>query len=160
MKKIKLTQGKFTLVDDEDYDDLSKHNWYVQKSRNTFYAARRVKNSNGNPRLALMHREIMGSPFGKKIDHIDEDGLNNQKQNLRICTNSQNQMNRGKTKVNTSGYKGVFWHELAKKWRAQISINNERIYLGLFDDVSEAAKAYNEAAVKFHGEFARLNKVA
>jgi len=159
MKRIKLTRGKYALVDDEDYGRLNKDKWYAEKNGKTFYAARNIRNSDGKRALSKMHRELMGNPVGKLIDHKDENGLNNQKYNLRVCTRSQNQMNRGKTKNNTSGYKGVSWHRRIKKWGAHIRANNKLKHLGYFDNKNDAAKAYNEAATEYHGEFAQLNKI-
>jgi hypothetical protein len=154
MKKIKLTKNKETLVDDEDFERLSKYKWHAHKERYTFYARRRSKHGR-----FFMHREIMKCPENLEIDHIDGDGLNNQKKNLRICTQSQNFANRNKLRNNTSGYKGVSWYKPGKKWRTQIKVNCHVKHLGYFSTPEDAAQAYNIAAERYHGEFAKLNKI-
>lgn len=154
MKEIPLTKGAVALVDDEDYDELIKFKWHV----NAFgYAVR--KPHSGKGKSFYMHREVMKTPDDMSTDHIDGNKLNNRKINLRICSTSQNMGNRGKQKNNTSGYKGVFWSEKAGRWRAQITYKKKAIHIGLFDKPIEAAKAYNEEAVKYFGIFAKLNEV-
>ncbi len=106
-----------------------------------------------------MHRLLIKIPNGFQIDHIDGNGLNNQKLNLRIATASQNQINRGKQKNNTSGFKGVFGRKDKNKWRAQIKFHGKTKHLGYADDKIEAARIYNKAAVERFGEFARLNQL-
>jgi hypothetical protein len=96
---------------------------------------------------------------GFVIDHLDGNGLNNQRNNLRICTVSQNSMNRNKTVKNKSGFKGVIWWERNNTWKAEIRHNKNKIYLGYYKNIIDAAKAYNAAALKYHGEFANLNKI-
>ena len=155
MKRIPLTQGKEALVDDCDYEYLMQWKWCARKDRDTFYAGRSRPN-------VPMHRVIAeraGMKIdGLEVDHWNHDGLDNQLSNLRPATKSQNQSNRGPTKNNTSGYKGVDWHE--GRWRASIQVAQKRTHLGHFDDKHDAARAYNEAVVKFHKEFARLNRIA
>lgn len=155
--KIPLTQGKFALVDKEDYERLSKNKWYTQKCSNISYA---IRKTNGNlhvkQRTIRMHREIMCPPVGMFIDHIDGNGLNNTKKNLRVCTPSQNVMNRGKPKNNTSGFKGVCFYKQTKKWMAQIMKEGQQIYLGSYNTSEQAYKAYCEACIKYHGEFAHI----
>jgi hypothetical protein len=162
MKRIPLTQGKFALVDDQDYDFLMQWKWYACYIHKTHYAKRSVRIGLKTIRIR-MHREILKRMrlhiAGKKIDHRDRNGLNNRRSNLRIATNSQNQHNQGIRKNNKSGYKGVTWNKQHNKWQARICINWKEIWLGLFDDKKDAAKAYNEAALKYHGKFAVLNKV-
>jgi hypothetical protein len=156
MKEIKLTQGKVTLIDDEDYDYLSQWKWFAQKDGHTYYAKRNLR-SKGVHTYPIMHRVIMNTPKGMEVDHIDHNGLNNQKSNLRNCTRSQNQMN-----VKPGGeskYLGVYYDKKGKyKYiRAMIRINNKNIYLGVFSTEIEAARVYDAVAKKYKGEFANLN---
>lgn len=154
MKRIQLTQGKVALVDDEDFEELNKYKWCVRKYRKTFYVCR----SDGkicNKRVFLrMHRVIINTSEEMQIDHIDGDGMNNQKYNLRICTASQNCMNRKKRVDNTSGYKGV--SKSGERWRAIIWVNRKQIHLGYFINKLDAYKEYCEAAEKYHKEFAHF----
>ncbi len=153
MKRIPLTQGEFALVDDEDYDWLNQWKWYLTGKG---YAARtRLKGDGGG--IMYMHRQILGTPDGMGTDHRDEIKLNNQRSNLRVCTNDQNACNRSKTNVNTSGFKGVSWNESRKKWQASMSIDGKTTYLGRFTCIIKAAKAYDASAKKHQGEFANLN---
>lgn len=131
MKEIKLSQicknnGKYVaLVDDEDYEALNSFRWCAYKHGNTFYAARSIM-SNGKKSTIRMHQMILR---GTGIDHIDGNGLNNQKSNLRFCTKSENAMNMRKHKNTTSIYKGVYFNKHAKKWQADITINGKIIYM-------------------------------
>lgn len=150
-KKIPLTQNRFTIVDNEDYHKLIKYNWCVSSG----YATRGT-NSNGHFK---MHRVIMNAKNNEEIDHIDGNRLNNQKSNLRIVTRTQNQMNRKLQKNNKSGYKGVSWCSKSKKWLSQIRINTHTKFLGYFVNKNKAAVVYNEAAMKYFGEFCNINKV-
>lgn len=152
MKKIKLTQGKFALVDDEDFEELNKYKWSAQKGYKTFYASRGFRKSNGKMSTVKMHQVILGWPK-TIIDHDDEDGLNNQRGNLRLSSKSTNAMNKGKPVNNTSGFKGVTWCKSSSKWKAQIMVNRKRKNLGYFPTKEEAYKAYCEAGKKYHGEF-------
>ena len=159
MREIRLTQGKVALVDDIDFEYLDQWKWYAHKGHNTFYALRRAPCPNRG--RILMHRVILeGMDFKdfKETDHIDGDGLNNQRNNLRPATHQQNQANRKINKDNKIKQKGVWWSKRAKKWTAQIRINYKRIHLGYFDELIDAVKAYNRAAEKYQKDFARLNK--
>ena len=155
MKEIQLTQGKVALVDDEDYEYLNQWKWHVSNGN---YARRTIYNFKLCKAL-FMHREIMKVSKGLLVDHINGNSLDNRKLNLRICTNSQNLRNRLKNINNTSGYKGVRLINSTKKWRAQIWLNSKYYHLGLFNNIKDAARAYNAAAIKYHGEFANLNKI-
>jgi hypothetical protein len=152
MKEIKLTQGKVALVDDEDYEHLSQWKWYtIKKRKNTFYAFR-----HSGKTVVSMHREIMKTPKELQVDHKDHDGLNNQKHNLRNCTqsqNNQNMMGYGRK------YKGVSYIGNRMGYTAQICLNRKTVCLGTFKDETDAATAYNDAALKYFGEFACLNVI-
>ena len=155
MKKIQLS-GKnshlFTLVDDEDYEEVRKSCWYLTKG----YAVRGYfKNNKYGKRL---QRVILKNPIGL-VDHKNHNKLDNRKQNLRIVTNQQNVWYQRKNRVLTSRFKGVSWYKKDKKWQVQITFNKKDIYLGRFEDEKRAALAYNVAAQKYFGEYAYLNKI-
>lgn len=152
MKKIQLTQDRYTIVDDSDYDLLSVFKWY--------YAARADYPEKGDARrqedgkVIRMHRQLLDLTDPKiQVDHIDGDSLNNQRSNLRMCDTSQNMCN---TKpYNNRRWKGVYKHN--NKWKALLRSNGKIVYLGLYSTPEEAAKAYDVAALEYHGEFARIN---
>jgi hypothetical protein len=156
-KIIALTQGQVAQVSDEWYEELSKFKWYAVYNPHTrsFYAARMSSTLLGKRKIILMHRVIAGTPNGMQCDHIDHNTLNEQPENLRNCTCSQNMNNSGKHIDNTSGFKGVFANH--KNWQVQIWVDSKRLYLGTYPTREEAAHAYDEAAKEHHGEFAVLN---
>jgi hypothetical protein len=160
MKTIELTRGMVALVDDDDFTRFGHLSWYAQPGwRSTFYAARRLPRKEGGTMIWL-HKEIMNATPNDFVDHRSGNTLDNQKFNLRVCTNAENGRNRVRpNKNNTSGFKGVYWHKGAKKWMAQIKVAWKSKYLGLFDSEESAARAHNAAAIKFHGEFASLNTI-
>lgn len=147
-----LTNGGVAICDEDDFDKLSSHSWFHVFDGNQIYAAR----AGDSGKLIRMHTEIMG---GNPVDHINGDGLDNCRGNLRFVTNTQNQMNRGKFATGYSKYKGVSWHCRDKKWTAKIKAEGRRINLGYFTTELEAAKAYNGAALRYFKEFARLNQI-
>lgn len=152
MKEIRLLNSHRTaLVDDEDFEFLSTFRWYVKYYNQSIYASTVFKK-----KLVTMHRIIMGFP-PLTVDHIDGNGLNNQRENLRICTKAENLRNKQKFCGTSSIFKGVYWNTERKKWQAQISVNNKNITLGRFHEEKEAARAYNVAAKKYYGDFANLN---
>ncbi len=158
MKKIPLTQGKYAVIDDEDYDWLAKWKWHAHQYCGRWYALRTVYLGGGRKhrenRIIRMHREILNTPQGMETDHANGNGLDNRRSNLRICTRSQNAANR---KVNKSGYKGVHLHKQTGKWHPRIKVNYESISLGLFENQKDAARAYDKAARHYFGQFARTN---
>jgi hypothetical protein len=153
MKQIPLTKGRMALIDDEDYGSLIEFKWHMNSSG---YAFRYAFDENGKRRCILMHRQILGLTSQDKVevDHKSEVRTDNQKANLRICTRSQNMMNRGPQANNACGYKGV--HKQRKKWKAMIMINQKRKYLGVYDTPELAYQAYCKAAAEIHGEFANF----
>lgn len=158
MKQIPLTQGKYALVDDEDYEYLNQWKWqaYTSKTRQTYYATRTDRTN--IKRTVFMHKEILNSD--KEVDHIDGNGLNNQKSNLREAEHFQNVFNQRRRITNTSGFKGVIkrtkWYG-NKPWRARISVKGKRIDLGCYTTAEEAALVYDQKAKELYGEFANLN---
>ncbi len=157
---IPLSQDLYALVDGEDFERLSKHKWYAHKGRNTYYAMRNTPRRNDKQLKVYMHREILGLPKGIATDHRAGYGLDNRRVNLRPATNQQNQFNRrSQYRKKSSQYKSVFWHKRIKKWYARIMNNHKRYFLGYFDTEKDAALAYNQAATKYFGEFAKLNNI-
>jgi hypothetical protein len=153
MKEIPLTQGQFALVDDDDYERLSKHKWYF----NHGYASRRCSTGVGKFRILYMHRDIIDIPLGYECDHVDGNKINNQKSNIRKATRSQNNANRRKKQGCLSKYKGVSKNK--GKWVAKIDVHNKTVRLGTYEKEEEAAIAYNIAAFKYYGEYARSNEI-
>jgi hypothetical protein len=149
---IPLTRGQFAVVDAEDYLWLSKYQWFAKGTPGHYYAVRKE-----NGRSIKMHRQIMNAPDHLVVDHIDHDGLNNRKENLRICTFAENCRNLRPSRHKSSKYKGVHWNKRNKKWAAQITCNHKTHHLGYFGEQIDAAKAYDKAARKYHGEFAQTN---
>ena len=162
MKKIKLTQGKYALVDDEDFERLNHYKWFAQRSGNTFYAVRNITTGKGKQKTISMHRVILSLGFGdpQKVDHKNHYGLDNRRDNLRICTHRQNMQNMNPHKNGSSAYKGVWWSKEKQKWLAAIRVNGKLKHLGIFVSEREAAKAYDKAAVELFGNYAQVNKVA
>lgn len=157
MKEIPLSRGMVALVDDEDYDYLSQYSWYAKPSGgDTFYAYRSF-GVYTKYRKFIMHREIMCPPDGYVVDHIDRNGLNNQRKNLRVCTHAENMHNRRRNTKNSSGYKGVCYAKEVNKWLSQIVVGGKKVKLGYFENVLDAAKAYDTAAVYYFGSFANIN---
>jgi hypothetical protein len=167
MKKIKLGSKKYpnqyALVDDEDYDYINKWNWYCFKGKGAFYAVRMSSYRGGKKKtLIYMHRVIANCPDNYVVDHINHIGVDNQKQNLRVCSLQQNNINCKSRYNSSSKYKGVTYLKCCKRtsqWRAQIQYKYKSYYLGSYLTEKEAALAYNKAAVKLHGEFCFLNEV-
>ena len=149
---IPLTQGKFAIVDAEDYDRINQYQWYACKCKSTFYACR----TEGGKTIR-MHREIMRAPKGLICDHINHNGLDNHRSNLRLCTHAQNCYNQQASSSGTSIYKGVSWHKCRRKWSARIRCDRKFYNLGDYENEVEAAMVYDDKAVELFGEFACLN---
>lgn len=151
MKKIKLTQGKYALVDDEDYPILNQFKWhlsgggYAVRSQHIKLGVNQYKNKH-----VRMHRLINKTPKDLQTDHINGNKLDNRRCNLRSVNASINGMNRGKTKKNTSGYKGVYWDTWSSKWKAEIKVNYKKISLGRYSNIKQAVKARKLGEQKYH----------
>ena len=164
MKEIALSTGSKTckgknkgkyiaLVDDSDYEYLNQYSWSISNCGGYKYARAFIEN-----KKISMHRLIMGANgFNTVVDHIDHNTLNNQKENLRVCTRAQNQANTYSRPNTTSRYLGVCWYSRDKRWVAKLQSNYKKIVIGYFKDETEAAKAYDSKAKEIHGEFANLN---
>lgn len=162
MKQIELTgKGdiKYALVDDKWFDFLSQWKWQAYFHRYTWYALRCTGSaSKGTYRRIYMHREVLGViPDGKMVDHINKNGLDNQVENLRICTNSENRRNSKLQTNNTTGYKGIILDKRTGTYRVRLNVNGRRHSFGYYSDAKIAAKKYDELARRFYGEFASPN---
>ena len=155
-RHIPLTKGKFTVVDPDDFETLSKCKWHVTKNGNTFYAKRNAP-TRKNTTPIYMHRCIIKVPPGHVVDHINHNGLDNRKANLRPATRAQNNRHSKKRRNTSSKYKGVNWYSREKRFVAKITTDGNTVTLGYFKDEIQAAKAYDKAAKKYHKEFAYLN---
>jgi hypothetical protein len=156
MKEIKLGRSELvTQVDDTDFKWLNQWKWYVRKSRGTFYVFRWEDKE--CTKMIHMHRLILGTPYYLEGEHKDRNGLNNQRFNLRNCTHQQNTCNRKSR--GASKYIGVSVRTRysKKEYIVQIQINGKRTHIGLFKTEEDAARAYDEVALKYYGEFANLN---
>lgn len=151
MKKIiPLSKDKFAVVDEEDFEFLNQWKWSADDSSNTTYAVRKQAG-----KIVRMHRVLVNASIGTTVDHIDGNGLNNSRVNLRVCTTGENCRNHKTYKSNTTGFKGV--SAKGKSFVADICFKRKHIYLGIFKTAEEAAKAYDIASLKYFGEFASLN---
>jgi hypothetical protein len=164
MREIPLTHGKVALVDDQDYESLAKHKWHARRSGATFYARRNARLPDGRWSMAYMHREIFGADLGVEVDHWNRNGLDNQRENLRSCTHSENQSNSWKRPGLSSRFRGVSWRRDCRKWQVHIRLGPKTrqgrarsVCLGLFVDEGSAAHAYDVAARGAFREFASLN---
>lgn len=162
MKEIKLTRNKTAIVDDEDFDFLNQFTWQYATRGCATRTVRYGKREYNKKVCIKMHRLIMGiTDLEMKVDHINNNPLDNRKENLRICTQAENSRNQSISRVNTSGYKGVIFDKrpLSKPWVAQIRALGKYRKIGYFITKEEAANAYNEAAITYFGKFAKLNDV-
>jgi hypothetical protein len=156
---IPLTKGKVALIDAEDEALVSGRRWRVQRGITASAYEYAVSGDAGKGTLVSMHRLILGVAESELVDHINSDGLDNRRRNLRPCSHTQNMQNRKIQSNNRSGFKGVYFHrgKGAHPWYAQLTANGRRVHIGAFVSPEEAARAYDKAAIKHHGEFARLN---
>lgn len=153
---IPLTKGYHTIIDIDDFPFISSMKWHVGESRGKTAYAKKMVMIGGQRKSKSLHQFL----FNKPMDHRDNDGLNNRRSNLRPCTGSQNQMNQGVRRgKKSSRFKGVSWNVRGQKWEAYINVERKRIKLGRHSNEIDAAKAYNQAAAKYHGDFASFNPV-
>lgn len=161
MKKIQLTQLQVAFVDDSDYEWLvGMGSWFAHfhpsyAGGGRFMADRKAKRADGKRTNIYMHRAIMDAQPGEYVDHVDGNPLNNQRDNLRPSTKSQNAMNTGRRSQNTSGLRGVSWHKAKQKWRARIQVECKAIHLGYFDSLEEASTCHEAAREKHFGQYNR-----
>ena len=151
MKTIQLSQGRFALVDDEDYEWLSQWKWYAHYDPDTksYYAVRNSRTGNGKQTTISMHRLIMGATKGQQVDHGSHETLDNQRSNLRLTTQQGNSQNRRLPRNNTSGVCGVKWAKRLKKWQAQITVDGKRKHLGCFITLGAATFARKAANCQY-----------
>lgn len=155
----KKAAGRVVIVDDGDYDLVMQHKWYVKETKRPRrsdgpYAMTGIYRADGRHTTITMHKLLTGWP---RTDHIDHNGLNNQRSNLRPATTSQNGANRRAVLGHSSQYKGVRWYEPRRKWLAFIGNNGKTRHLGYFADEQDAARAYDAAARDIYGEYACPN---
>lgn len=155
MKLIPLSRGLSAKIDDEDFERVDQFKWCALSRHGGFCAVTFLPWENGKRKMLYLHRFILGVEGGLPVDHINHNPLDDQKANLRVCTVSQNGMNRtGATVKSKSGVRGVHWHAKWKKWRATIYVNKKNICLGAYDSKEDAGAAHAAARKKYFGEFA------
>jgi hypothetical protein len=159
MKTIPLTQGQVALVSDEDYERVNQYKWHAHftKTSGRYYARAWVPITMGGPRRIMMHRLILDVSDEVTVDHVSMETLDNRRENLRQCTNSQNMQNKRVRSDSRSGYKGVHWHKHVKMWCAAITAVGRPHHIGYFVTPQDAARAYDAEARKYFGEFAYCN---
>lgn len=152
--EIPLTQGYMALVDAADADRVNQHRWHAHVKRRTVYAQRNARKADGSRTPQYLHTFLTGYP---QTDHINGDGLDNRRANLREATHTENSSNRRLARNNTSGYKGVDWHKASRKWRARVKVDRKSKHIGCYSTAEEAARAYDVAARELHGGYASVN---
>jgi hypothetical protein len=157
MKEVPLTKGKIAIIDDEDYERVVQHRWFASLINGHWYAYHDFRQKNGKYKHVSMHGFILAAPRGTHIDHINNDGLDNRKSNLRLATPAQNARNCAKYRNNSSGFKGVFRRKSTGRYEAQIKDKGKIIRLGVYRNAEDAARAYDAKALELAGQFARLN---
>jgi hypothetical protein len=156
-RRIYLGEGEWTILDQKDYYKLCNYKWCINGNGTKFYAVRLVKKGPGRTKIEYMHRIIMQPEKGLLVDHRNSNSLDNRRENLRIATQAENMQNRKKRKNTSSRYIGVWYAKEKSKWESRIWHNGRKVYIGSFEKEEDAARAYDEAAGRYHGEFARLN---
>lgn len=162
MVLIPLSQGLFAMVDDEDAERVLPFKWYARREKRAdgserVYAVRNIAGSDGKKTIQWMHRYLMGVAPGEEVDHIDGNGANNMRCNLRVCTRAENSRNARPCAGKSSQYKGVSRDKRVGKWKSYIKVDGRMINLGDFSSELEAANAYDVADTALFGDFARTN---
>jgi hypothetical protein len=158
-KEIQLTRNLSAQVDDADFECVNQFRWCAHGGRDgrTWYAKRAVSVGDGKQITMLMHRFILDAPTELQVDHVNHNGLDNRRENLRLCTELENRRNRKAWENSSTGFKGVRWRKNIRKWEATIGAYGTHFYLGCYDTPEQAALAYDIAAIAYHGKFANLN---
>ncbi|MBN2020720.1 MAG: hypothetical protein JW749_10915 [Sedimentisphaerales bacterium] len=156
-RRIYIDDGKYAIVDEQDYYTYCKYKWILSGYGNNWYAVGSMKIDSKRTKLVALHRLIMNAPKGILVDHQNGNGLDNLRVNLRLATYSQNNINRPKKANTSSKYRGVCFEKSCQEWGVFIRVNGKQKRIGRFKNEIEAARAYDRAALKYHGEFARLN---
>ena len=149
-----LTKGRVALVDADDRELVAGHKWYCMRARDNFYAVRKVRSAGGKQVTLRMHTALTGFAM---VDHVDGNGLNNRRANLRPASTDENNRNVRKRAGRSSRFKGVSWYASSARWRAQLKVGGRNLHLGYHGDEKSAALAYDAAARLHFGEFAALN---
>lgn len=153
---IPLTKDQTASIDLENYELIREYKWCANKHNNCWYA-QTSKKFNNKVQKIYMHRLIMHAKKDQIIDHIDGNSLNNCRSNLRFCSHTENLYNTSARRNNKLGYKGIYWNKKEKKFRCYINVNKKNIHIGYFSTIEDAILSYNQAAQKYHKEFAKLN---
>ncbi|MFA5251835.1 MAG: HNH endonuclease [Phycisphaerae bacterium] len=156
-RRIYLGEDEWAIVDQQDYYRLGNFKWHVTGTNSRFYAVRQIKVDNTHTTRMYLHREIMNSPKGMLVDHKDGNSFDNRRANLRLATRFQNSCNKRKRANTSSRFIGVYWDKAKRKWVARIKYQGKSRMIGNFVNEIAAAQAYDAAANKYRGEFARLN---
>jgi hypothetical protein len=154
--RVPLTRGKFALIDDADASRVLQHRWRVRQAPHTSYAITDIRNQRGELHTVSMHRFILEPEAGLVVDHLDDNGLNNTRANMRLCSQAENAA-RVRRPTSRSGYRGVNRQVLASTWVARICYRGQQIDLGSYPTAEQAARAYDAKARELHGDHARLN---
>ena len=154
MKEIKLTTGQCAIVDGKDFEWLNQWKWYAVKTKYQFYAGRTLILV-GEQTMQFMHRLILSAEKGEEVDHINRNSLDNRRENIKICTRSEN--NRNRQVFGTSKYRGVCWNKGSKKWASYLVTEYEKFYLGLFKEEKDASDAFNKKYKEIHGKMPPKN---
>ena len=154
---VPLTGGFYATIDAADADRVLSKKWRAHRKANTVYARTNTSRKEGKRRVILLHRFILDAPNGVYVDHIDGNGLNNCRDNLRFVTHAQNSTNRRLGTNSTTGFKGVYLHKLSGRWRGRIFVAGKGICLGYHDTPEAAHEAYKAASIKLHGAYGRFD---